>query len=172
MAWSSPRTWVTSEVVTAAHMNQEVRDNLDAALPDGVTAASWTPTLSATSTNPTTSSVAGREYRIGPLQFVWARFVIATGGSGDYTVTLPTAASGVTASSSTGAGQRIGGFHMRDITVPYMFEGSVLLRTSTVVHFQTTSETGDTDSGRVTHDNPRTWASDDVLSFYAVYPVA
>ena len=27
MAWSAPRTWVTAEVVTASHMNTEVRDN-------------------------------------------------------------------------------------------------------------------------------------------------
>lgn len=171
MAWSSPRTWTTGEVVTAAQMNQEVRDNLDAALPDGVTAASWTPTLEATTTDPT-SSVTGREYRVGPLQFVWARFVISTGGSGDYLVTLPTAASGITATTESGSGQIIGSFHMRDITVPYMFEGSVLLATSTTVRFQATSETGDTESGRVRHDNPRTWTSPDVLSFHAVYPVA
>jgi hypothetical protein len=30
MAWSAPRTWVTSEVVTAAQLNQEIRDNLNA----------------------------------------------------------------------------------------------------------------------------------------------
>lgn len=28
MAWTAPRTWVTSEVVTAAQMNAHVRDNL------------------------------------------------------------------------------------------------------------------------------------------------
>jgi len=27
MAWSAPRTWVTAEVVTASHMNTDVRDN-------------------------------------------------------------------------------------------------------------------------------------------------
>ena len=172
MAWSDPRTWSTSEVVTAAHMNQEVRDNLDALAPDAVSAVSWTPTLGATGTNPGTSSVTGRRWRVGPIQFVWAKFVLSSGGDGDYIVTLPVAASGITASSSSGLGQRIGGFHMRDITIPYMFEGSVLLRTSTTVHFQATSETGDTESGRVTHDNPRTWAADDSISFYATYPVA
>lgn len=30
MAWTAPRTWVTSEVVTAAVMNAHVRDNLTA----------------------------------------------------------------------------------------------------------------------------------------------
>jgi hypothetical protein len=28
MAWSSPKTWTTGELVTAANMNQEVRDNI------------------------------------------------------------------------------------------------------------------------------------------------
>jgi len=172
MAWSSPRTWTTGEVVTAAQMNQEVRDNLNAGLPDGVTAASWTPTLEATSTNPTASSTTGREYRVGGLQFVWARWEISTGGSGTYFVTLPVSASGITPSATSGLGQIIGSFHMRDLTVPYMFEGSVLLRANGTAHFNATSETGDTESGKVTHDNPRTWAVGDVLSFHALYPVA
>lgn len=28
MAWTAPRTWVTAETVTAAHMNAHIRDNL------------------------------------------------------------------------------------------------------------------------------------------------
>lgn len=30
MAWTDPRTWVTDELVTAAHLNVHVRDNLNA----------------------------------------------------------------------------------------------------------------------------------------------
>lgn len=30
MAWATPRTWTTSEIVTAAMMNQDVRDNMNA----------------------------------------------------------------------------------------------------------------------------------------------
>ena len=29
MAWSSPRTWTTGELVTAAMLNTDVRDNLN-----------------------------------------------------------------------------------------------------------------------------------------------
>lgn len=32
MAWTTPRTWVTGEIVTAAIMNQQVRDNESALL--------------------------------------------------------------------------------------------------------------------------------------------
>jgi len=29
MSWTTPRTWVTGEIVTAAQMDEQVRDNLD-----------------------------------------------------------------------------------------------------------------------------------------------
>ena len=29
MSWTTPRTWVTGEIVTAAQMNEQVRDNVD-----------------------------------------------------------------------------------------------------------------------------------------------
>jgi microcystin-dependent protein len=35
MAWTDPRTWVTSETVTSTIMNAHVRDNLNAVLPVG-----------------------------------------------------------------------------------------------------------------------------------------
>lgn len=35
MAWTTPRTWVAGETVTASLMNTHVRDNLSAALPVG-----------------------------------------------------------------------------------------------------------------------------------------
>jgi microcystin-dependent protein len=35
MAWTNPRTWVTSELVTAAEMNTHIRDNLNAMFPIG-----------------------------------------------------------------------------------------------------------------------------------------
>lgn len=35
MAWSSPRTWVAAETLTAALLNAELRDNLNAAFPVG-----------------------------------------------------------------------------------------------------------------------------------------
>lgn len=39
MAWTTPRTWVAGETVTAALMNTHVRDNLSALQPGG---AAWT----------------------------------------------------------------------------------------------------------------------------------
>lgn len=171
MAWSSPRTWSTSEVVTAAHMNQEVRDNLEAGFPDDVSAVSWSPTLEATTTNPSTSSVAGRYWRVGPVMFVWARWVLSDGGSGIYFVTLPTAASGVTASGNGYGGQAIGSFVFRDdSTVSASVAGAVRLRASDEASFDSGSEgTVNSTSNDAGFGGA---ATGDVLSMWACYPVA
>lgn len=39
MAWTAPRTWVTGEIVTAAYLNSNVRDNLLETAPAKATAA-------------------------------------------------------------------------------------------------------------------------------------
>lgn len=174
MAWSSPRTWVTSEVVTAAHMNQEIRDNLLAIVPNQVSGVSWTPDLQASTTSPTGFSVGGRRYRIGALQFVWARFVVGDdAGTGTYFVELPVAASGLVGSGSSGSGTTIGSWQSRDEgNVGANQGGTLVLRSSTTVHFQLPI------GGVVTHERPFIWGgaggltSGDVLSLQAVYPVA
>lgn len=171
MAWSSPRTWVTSEVVTAAHMNQEVRDNLDAVLPDGVAGEAWSPTLEADSSN-ATATVTGRQYQVGALMFVWARFVLSAAGSGVYFVTLPTAASGITASAANGFGQAVGQFIARQDSPPLIAVGTVVLASSTTVRFNGASTANDGPSSRLESTVPWTWEADDILSFTAVYPVA
>lgn len=40
MAWTTPRTWVTSEIVTASHMNTHVRDNFNESAPAKATSGS------------------------------------------------------------------------------------------------------------------------------------
>lgn len=176
MAYSTPRTWTTDEVVTAAHLNQEIHDNLEAGFPDEVAAVDWTPTLEAASSNPSTSSVTGKRWRVGPVQFVWARFVLSTGGSGEYFVTLPVAASGITENTGAGMGQAIGTFQARDITPAWMLQGNVLLKATDEVVFHTSSAEGTAGGGQETgillHNNPREWGSGDVISFMAMYPVA
>ena len=172
MAWSAPRTWATSEVVTAAHMNQEVRDNLNAGFPDAITPNDWNPTLGGTSSDATVQSNVGLEYVIAGVQFCWVAWEIATPGSGTYTVTLPSEAnSGLYASTTAGTGTRIGGWHSRDLSPAWMVEGSVLLRTSTTAHFNGSSLIGSV-GGVLSPTNPRTLGEGDTVNFYAVYPVA
>lgn len=76
MAWSSPRTWVTNEIVTAAQLNQEIRDNLGCftsmiAYTDGALLSGWADY---------TSTLGGR-------------YVVATPTSGSTTGTVGTALS-------------------------------------------------------------------------------
>lgn len=101
MAWTDPKTWSVGDVLTAADMNTYVRDNEDAILPYDVTWQSYTPTLTAASSNPTLgtgSSATGRFYRIGQLCIAHFRVKAGTAGfaagSGLYRISAPlTAAS-------------------------------------------------------------------------------
>lgn len=175
MSFLSWRTWVATDVLTAAQLNQDIRDNGEALFPDEDASVAWTPTLEATTADATVSAVAGGQYRVGAVQFVWARWVLSDPGSGDYFVTLPVACVGLTASTSSGLGTRIGGYHARDITPPWMLAGSVLLRSSTTAHFHGSSlevPAGESGSGVLRSDGPRVWASGDVISFHAQYPIA
>lgn len=93
MAWTTPRTWVAGETVTAAIMNTHVRDNLKA-LGDPWTA--YTPTWTASTTNPTlgNGTLTGRAVQVG--KFTQIRIAMVGGtttavGSGSYSFALPAA---------------------------------------------------------------------------------
>jgi hypothetical protein len=92
MAFSTPRTWTASEVVTAAQLNQEIRDNLLAAFPLGIDAwTAYTPTL-ANITLGNGTMVAAYQ-RVGRMIFYRAKFTFgSTSAVGtDPTITLPVA---------------------------------------------------------------------------------
>jgi hypothetical protein len=169
MAFSSWRTWVTGEVVTAAHMNQEVRDNGLALFPSQNASVDWDPDLEAVTTNPSVS-VDGQRYQVGALMFLWARFTfsaIATPyGDGIYFVTLPATAVGITASTTGGRGSVVGSWQGRQESTSISAGGNVLLRTSDQIQFNTFA------TGLVDNDAPWIWAGNAVLSFHAVIPVA
>lgn len=170
MAWSSPRTWATSEVVTAAHMNQEVRDNLLAGFPDGAdTADSWTPTLEATTANPSTSSAAGRQYQVGAVIDLWGRFVLSSAPTGRLFVTLPVSVVNLTAANTEGAGQAVGGFSAYDLSAGLVATGIVTLRAADEIQFQLGSKW---DGSSLSDFVPWTWQSGDILSFFIRAPVA
>jgi hypothetical protein len=68
MAWSNPRTWLAGETVTAALLNEQIRDNLKA-LGDPMT--SYTPTWTASSANPALGdgTLVGAYSRVGRRMF-------------------------------------------------------------------------------------------------------
>ncbi len=169
MAFSAWRTWVTGETVTSAHMNQEIRDNGLALFPNQMASVDWDPPLEAVTTDPSVS-VNGQRYRIGAMEWLWARFTFSAiaqpFGDGIYFVTLPNAAVGLTASTTTGAGQVVGSWQARDSSVPQQTSGEVLLRASDQIQFQTAG------TGLVNSGGPWIWASGDILSFFVQAPIA
>lgn len=100
MAWTTPRTWVAGEVVTAALLNTHLRDNLNAI--SGLWTA-WTPTITATAGTFTTVSAAGRYTQIGKT-VIWSLTITMTtaGTASNYLqFTLP-------ATAAAGNGSNIG----------------------------------------------------------------
>ncbi|WP_330348178.1 hypothetical protein [Streptomyces sp. NBC_00582] len=90
----APRTWVVGEVVTAALLNQEIRDQFNSIF------AAWTnytPTWTASTTNPVLNNgtITGRYMKIG--RTVLSAMTLTCGstttyGSGTYSFGVPTAA--------------------------------------------------------------------------------
>ena len=89
MAWTAPRTWVATNVLTAAQLNTDVRDN---SLALYATATSYTPTLGVwTLGNGTATGYYGQS---GPLVFFWANITFGSTSvftAGEPTITLPVA---------------------------------------------------------------------------------
>jgi len=91
---TTPATWVTGTVVTAAQLNLEVRDALT-----GLQAAwtAYTPAWTATTTNPTigNGTITGAYLQMGKtIVGMWAKVVAGsttTFGSGFYSLSLPVA---------------------------------------------------------------------------------
>lgn len=111
MAYTSPKTYASGDVLTAADLNTYQRDNFNAALPNGVSWSSWSPTLAGSVTNPTLgtgSSTEGAYLRIGSLVIAYASVVFgssgSSAGSGYYSLDLPVAVAGATKITALGSG--------------------------------------------------------------------
>ncbi|WP_327403818.1 hypothetical protein OG194_29555 [Streptomyces sp. NBC_01288] len=91
----APRTWVVGEVVSAALMNQEIRDQFNSVF------AAWstyTPNWTAITTNPVlgNGTLVGRYMKIGRTVIAHVNLTMGsttTYGSGGYSFDLPAAAS-------------------------------------------------------------------------------
>jgi hypothetical protein len=139
----------------------------------GGASTSWTPALTAASSNPTLgtgSSATGRYVRQGRLVTAWGRLAFGTSatgaGSGVYYVSLPVAADTAVmfASTNAGDGSNIGSGHVRDSSatsnnVPI----SVQLREASLVQFSQAN------GGAVTEAAPFAWSTEDVLTFQVSY---
>ena len=161
----TPRTWVAGEVPTATHFNENLRD-LGRAFADAWT--SYTPTLTASTTNPTNWTRTGHYMQVGKL--VVARIALVAGGSmtagsGTYRVALPvTAASGQATiphpanlyDHSTGA---------RCLPVAMIFDPAYL-------EFRYPTGWPATGNQAVTNAAPWTWDASDQINVNLIYEAA
>ncbi len=162
---STPRTWVAGEVPTATHFNDNLRD-----FARGFTDAwtSYTPTLTASTTNPTNWTQTGYYMQAGKL--VVAKFVLTAGGSmtkgsGTYRVALP-----VNANTAMGS-LYIGTVTLRDASTgnTYYPQAAVTNTAYITLNYAATYGGGAAD---VTDTAPWTWAASDTISATIVYEAA
>jgi hypothetical protein len=138
--------------------------------------SSWTPSLTAATTNPTLgtgSSAQGIYVQIGKL--VIAQFSISFGtsgvnaGSGIYSVSLP-----VTAKATFGSNpeHRLGVAVAFDNSTFFAARPMISLNTTTTVGFVYPLSAEPGLFGNVAHDAPWTWAASDNLSGFMMYEAA
>ena len=79
MAWTAPSTWVAGAILTAAQLNEQLRDNMSVLAPFAAAWTSWTPTL--TQSGAVTKTVTSATYvQVGKL--VIAQFNLSVTGAG------------------------------------------------------------------------------------------
>lgn len=158
MSWTTPRTWVAGETVTAALMNAHVRDNLDAI---GGAWTSYAPTFTNFGSTPTTGYAKYLER--GKTIEVLVEFTLNASPTGSLTVSLPVTASsdystGLTCIVGAVTGLRQGVAFRNALTV---------LASTTTVNFRS-----DNTAAPWNATSPQTWASTDIFQFHATYEAA
>lgn len=175
MAWTAPRTWLAGEVVTAAHMNTHVRDNLvtgfTSALFDNTT---WKCQIDTTgSTGPNDQSIAGSYVRTGAAVNAWGRVLFnspttyGSAGCNYYVAPPKPCASYLPTGSQAGATVGSGFFFDNSANDTYIL--AVIAYTTNQFAFRFNS-VGTTDLGLVNSTNPVTVSTADRFSFHLAYP--
>jgi hypothetical protein len=153
---------VTGEVLTAATMNSI-----------GASWETWTPALTASTTNPTLgsgSTATGRYTRINKL--VVATFTIVFGsspnaGSGTYRISLPITAQGTQQYYENTEGTML----IRDNSTQFQYQATFYNNTTTTIEMAYSATYGGA-LVNVSNANPWTWAASDSLSGLIIYEAA
>lgn len=158
---TTPRTWVSGEVVTVAEMNTEVRDAITA-----MEAAwgTWTPTLSGFTLG-TGSNTVARYNRVGKTIDFFLQVTLGTGGAvtGSITFTLP-----VTTAYTTWKTGDVTAFDSSAVTTQDLI-GLCTSTTVMTVRAYNTSATAYIATGATI---PFTWAAGDILTVRGSYEAA
>jgi hypothetical protein len=104
MAWTAPSTWVSGAILTAAQLNQQLRDNMNELAPFFASWSNWTPTLSG-GWALGNGSVVAQYVKVGTLVHFYAK--ITTGSTTTlgtaFTMSLPVTARSADALVNTNA---------------------------------------------------------------------
>jgi hypothetical protein len=163
MAWTTPRTWVTSEIVTAAQLNTHLRDNLKTI---GDVWTAYTPAWTATSTNPALGNGTMTGHYIAAGKWITFRIRLTMGstttyGTGaSYSWTLPFTA------VSAATGDPVGGSTLFDTSASSYFPQHAFLVNTTGVSLAYES------GNRVSPSSPLAWATGDKINIQGCYEAA
>lgn len=133
---TTPRTWVVGEVVTAALLNQEIRDQFNSFFGAW---SSYTPTWTAATTNPVLNNgvLVGRYMKIGRTIQYHINLIpgsTTTFGSGGYSFDLP-------ATSANAGASYVGNSHLLAGGTRYAGQNVVSPNASTTSPFFPTNST-------------------------------
>ncbi|MFE1272060.1 hypothetical protein [Streptomyces sp. NPDC058758] len=166
MALAVPRTWVVGEVVTAAMMNAEVRDQWNDMIAGGT---AYTPSWTSTGTAPAlgNGTLTGRSKLVGKLCDATIKLTVGsttTFGTGNWMFSLPYTASG--------NGEWIGRAFAGDASVGAAgySQGTAYVATSGTTVAPYFGNTGGAASATATV--PQTWANSDRLWITVRYETA
>lgn len=158
MAWTSPRSWVPGEVVTAALLNTHLRDNL---LAVGGGWPTWSPTISGFTAQ---AGLQANALRAGKLVIATFSCTLATTAGTQFSFTLPTAAAR-TPTGSLPVGPAFG------LTGGIYYAGMAVIQTAspTIVTLHTN---GNGNAWGSASSSPSSWAVGAAISFTAIYEAA
>ena len=168
MAWTTPATFTASNVLTAAQLNANVRDNTLALYG---TMTSFTPTISQGASSNISKTVANAKYiQQGPLCHFWVDLTMTAAGTAGSAVvmTLPLTAVGLAAPD------QFGSVMYYQTTGTIRNQGVLEMTSTTAVQFSISgANTGLIGLGLVGGNVAAvTVASGDIIRAYGCYPVA
>ena len=171
MSWTAPSTWVAGAVLTAAELNEQLRDNM---LAIGAPWTAYTPALTSVTLG-TGGTVSGAYMNAGKLVAVRFLLTLGTGGSftGFVTLGLP---SGLSISASYAARCPVGQFGARDDSAGTLYEGSIVRQSGAtydaVSLFAYNASATYVTASAVGAAIPFTWAASDTLYGSLLYEAA
>jgi len=168
MAWTTPITFSAGATLTAAQLNSNLRDNLNAAFPGGTTWAAWSPTYANLTIG--NGTVVARYIQVGSLVIARWQFTL---GSTSAVGTGPTVSLPVTSASTgyTAAANPLGQVTFVDTGVG-RYNGVATYSSTTVLGITAQDVATYVRQVSVSATVPFTWVNTDIMMFQVVYEAA